>query len=322
MLRPRKEPQPIKSELHPRNKHRQRYDFNLLKQTSPELSSFVRPNDYGDESIDFFNPKAVKALNSALLKQYYNIVSWDIPEGYLSPPIPGRADYIHYVADILSKSNEGKIPEGKQFKCLDVGVGANCIYPIIGLHEYGWSFVGSEIDAIAFESAQKITDGNPALKSSVELRFQDKPRDFFKGIIQKGEKFDLSICNPPFHSSPEEAQKAAQRKIKNLKQAKTATPLRNFGGQNTELWCEGGEGKFITDMIFQSRDFPTSCLWFTTLVSKESNLKSIYHVLKLLKATAIKPINMGQGNKKSRLVVWTFLNKSQRDKWVGEWKID
>jgi 23S rRNA (adenine1618-N6)-methyltransferase len=319
MLKPRKEPQQVKSELHPRNKHRQRYDFDLLKATSPELAAFVRPNDYGDESIDFFNPKAVKSLNVALLKHYYKIDFWDVPENYLSPPIPGRADYIHYAADILSKSNTDKIPVGKQIKCLDVGVGASCIYPIIGHHEYGWSFVGSDIDPLAIKSAENIIAYNPSLKTAIELRLQTRPKDNFKGIIKEDEKFDLTICNPPFHSSAEEAQKATQRKIKNLKQNKLTATLRNFGGQNHELWCEGGEGKFVTDMIFQSKDFATSCLWFTSLVSKESNLESIYNVLKLVKATAIKPIDMGQGNKKSRIVAWTFLQKSQRDEWVKGW---
>ena len=320
MLKPRKEPQQVKSELHPRNKHRQRYDFDLLKATSPELAEFVRPNDYGDESIDFFNPKAVKALNVALLKHYYNIQFWDVPENYLNPPIPGRADYIHYAADILSRSNEEKAPEGKRIKCLDVGVGASCIYPIIGHREYGWSFVGSDIDPLAIKSAENIVTSNAGLKAAIELRLQTRPKDIFKGIIKNDEKFDLTICNPPFHSSAEEAQKATQRKIKNLKQNKPTATLRNFGGQNHELWCEGGEGKFVTDMIFQSKDFATSCLWFTSLVSKESNLESIYNVLKLVKATAIKPIDMGQGNKKSRIVAWTFLLKSQRDEWVKGWK--
>jgi 23S rRNA (adenine1618-N6)-methyltransferase len=319
MLKPRKEPQQVKSELHPRNKHRQRYDFDLLKATSPELARFVRPNDYGDESIDFFNPKAVKALNVALLKHYYNIHFWDVPENYLNPPIPGRADYIHYAADILSKSNADIIPEGKQIKCLDVGVGANCIYPIIGHREYGWSFVGSDIDPLAIKSAESILSANPGLKAAIELRLQTRPKDYFKGIIQKDEKFDLTICNPPFHSSAQEAQKSTQRKIKNLKQKQAGSPVRNFGGQSTELWCEGGEGKFVTDMIFQSKDFATSCLWFTSLVSKESNLESVYHVFKLVKATAIKPIDMGQGNKKSRIVAWTFLQKSQRNEWVKGW---
>lgn len=56
--------------LHPRNQHRTGYDFGVLVQAHQTLSQYVRPNAYGDDSIDFANPQAVKALNQALLKHY------------------------------------------------------------------------------------------------------------------------------------------------------------------------------------------------------------------------------------------------------------
>ena len=102
----------VKSRLHPRSKHRNRYDFEKLIEGFPELEPFVKPNKFGDESIDFSDPKAVVTLNKALLKHHYGIENWLIPEGYLCPPIPGRADYIHHIADLLSESNYGNIPTG------------------------------------------------------------------------------------------------------------------------------------------------------------------------------------------------------------------
>lgn len=137
----KKHPQ-LKSRLHPLNKHRTRYDFKQLIGSFPALAPFVKLNKYQDESIDFSDAKAVKMLNSALLKQFYDIEFWDIPNGYLCPPIPGRADYIHHVAELLGSFKNEKIPKGASIKCLDVGVGANCVYPIIGNKEYGWSFIG------------------------------------------------------------------------------------------------------------------------------------------------------------------------------------
>ena len=88
----------------------------------PPLSPFVSKNIYGDDSIEFANPKAVRALNKALMMHYYGIKSWDIPEGYLCPPIPGRADYIHHAAGLLSQSNYGKIPKGEHITVLDTGI--------------------------------------------------------------------------------------------------------------------------------------------------------------------------------------------------------
>jgi len=66
--------------LHPWDQHRNGYDFTVLVQAQPTLSQYVRPNAYGDDSIDFANPQAVKALNQALLKHYYGVAMWDIPK--------------------------------------------------------------------------------------------------------------------------------------------------------------------------------------------------------------------------------------------------
>ena len=321
MLQPKREHPKEKVTLHPRNKHRERYDFKLLVESCPELGQFVRPNPYGDLSIDFFNPDAVMMLNKALLKHYYNISHWGMPAGYLCPPIPGRADYIHHIADLLGSCNHSKIPSGDRIKCLDVGVGANCVYPIIGVAEYGWSFVGSEIDPIAVVAANKIIELNTVLDGKVELRLQVNSWNIFEGVIKKEECFDLTICNPPFHASQAEAQSGTLRKLNNLTSKKSGKTILNFGGQQGELWCEGGEIRFVKDMISQSKHFSESCFWFSTLISKESNLNQVYHILKTVDAAEVKTIPMGQGNKISRVVAWTFLTKQEQEEWVkGRWR--
>lgn len=297
---------PQKQQLHRRNRHRERYDLQALAHSFPGLEEFVHKNDFGDESIDFFNPDAVKALNTALLKQFYEIGYWDFPKGFLCPPIPGRADYIHHLADLLAGESGPSAPEGKVVRCLDVGTGASCIYPIIGHREYGWQFVGSEIDAAALTSAKTILEENPGLNGKIELRLQLDEHSIFRGIIGPGEFFDLTMCNPPFHASRAEALEATQRKVSKLKHKKVSMVKRNFGGKSNELWCPGGEKKFIRAMIVESREFSASCRWFTTLVSKESNLKSIYRQLDKVEAAIVKTIPMGQGNKKSRFVAWSF----------------
>ena len=306
----------LKSKLHPRNKHRQRYDFKQLIATCPNLAPFVMPNKYGDESIDFFNPTAVKMLNKALLQHHYGIQYWEIPPNYLCPPIPGRADYIHHIADLLGTCNAGKIPIGKTIKCLDIGVGANCVYPIIGHKEYGWSFRGTDIDRTAIQAANRIIENNPPLNEQIRFKFQVNPQDVFYGILDKKEHFDVTICNPPFYKSAEEAQAATFRKLKNLKGKKAETPISNFDGQPKELWCEGGEKQFIRAMIRESKRFAPNCLWFSTLVAKETTLKSLYLSLKRVVAIDVKTLEMGQGNKKSRIVAWTFLSQKRRDYWV------
>ena len=306
-----KEIQNEKSNLHPRNPHRFRYDFQALIKNCPALLPFIFVNKYDSETIDFANPEAVKLLNKAILKHFYQISNWEIPKNYLCPPIPGRADYIHYIADLLAENNFGNIPTGKSVKVLDVGVGANCVYPIIGNHAYDWQFVGTDIDPVATQSAKNIIENNDTLWGKVEIRLQTSSANIFKGIILPDEVFEVSICNPPFHTSLAEATAGTQRKTKNLSGKKASNPTLNFGGQNAELWCEGGEESFVKKMIIESATIPQKCVWFTSLISKKEHLQNIYRNLKNVKALEVRTIDMAQGQKTSRIVAWTF-RKNQR----------
>ncbi|MEO5583691.1 MAG: 23S rRNA (adenine(1618)-N(6))-methyltransferase RlmF [Saprospiraceae bacterium] len=308
------------SPMHPRNKHRNRYDFKALINTLPELHAFIQLNKYGIESIDFFDPAAVKALNKALLLHYYGLSYWDIPQGYLCPPVPGRADYIHYMADLLGEYNNGKIPTGIKISAMDIGIGANAIYPIIGIQEYGWHFIGTEVNGPSLESAQKIIEHNPTLQKKLILRKQNNPDQIFKGMLQNDEFIDVVVCNPPFHDSKQVAKEGSVRKLKNLKSPDQEKSVLNFGGQDTELWRKGGELKFALDMIKESQQLSTSFFLCSIFISKEIHLKPIYAALVNAKALDIQIVIMGQGQKTSRIVVWTYLNPSQIEEWKNSKK--
>ncbi|MBR7888882.1 23S rRNA (adenine(1618)-N(6))-methyltransferase RlmF [Marinomonas sp. A79] len=305
-----------KLELHPRNPHRARYDFGLLADSCPELSSVIQLNQQGNASVDFADPNAVKILNRALLNHFYGVAFWDIPAGYLCPPIPGRADYVHYLADLLADSNHGIIPRGKGVKVLDIGVGANCVYPIIGHQEYGWQFVGSDVNPVAVATCDAIVASNPCLKGAISARLQTQPAKLFEGIWKEKDRFDLTLCNPPFHTSESAMLGESQRKWRGVK-GKTATskPLLNFGGKAAELWCEGGEAGFVSRMIKESAHYGDHCFWFTSLIARQSNLEAIYRALKAAGARQVKTINMAQGQKISRFVAWSFLADDQMDYW-------
>jgi 23S rRNA (adenine1618-N6)-methyltransferase len=73
-----------------------------LKRISPALQRFCITTKTGAESINFSEPEAVKLLNQALLHHYYGFKNWNFPDENLCPPIPETADYIHYIADLLS----------------------------------------------------------------------------------------------------------------------------------------------------------------------------------------------------------------------------
>lgn len=294
--------------LHPRNRHRGRYDFPLLVRHTPALQNFLRPSPRGETTIDFANPAAVLALNRALLAACYGVTHWEVPHGYLVPPIPGRADYIHHVADLLASERGGSPPRGESLALLDIGVGASCIYPMLGVAEYGWRFVGTDIDASALAVAQRIVSGNAFLAGRVELRRQADPQRILVGVVRAGEVFDAVVCNPPFHASAADALAGTRRKLRNLSGrtiARDKTVL-NFGGHGAELWTPGGEREFVRRMIAESAQLPTAARWFTTLVSKAENLPALQAALANVSPREVRILAMGQGQKKSRVLAWTF----------------
>ena len=304
---------PNRKGLHPRNLHNQGYDFPSLVKSYPLLAPHVKTNAYGNLSIEFADPMAVKALNAALLKRHYNIIDWDIPEGALCPPIPGRVDYIHYIAELLGCGEPTTNLTNTQPKItlLDIGTGANGIYPLLACQIYGWHCAGSDINTQSLENVASIIAKNAQLKDCFTLRTQHDKNNIFEGIIQAGEFFDVSVCNPPFHASQEEALKSSQRKLNNLArnrgdQTTTSTTL-NFGGLEAELWYKGGERMFLKKLIKESHVFSTQCRWFTSLVSKNDNVQPAKKLIRKLGALDIREIEMQQGNKITRILAWTFI---------------
>lgn len=355
--------------LHERNLHRNGYDFEQLIEASPALKPYVRPNPYGNLSIDFADPLAVKALNLALLQLHYRIDYWDIPTGFLCPPIPGRVDYLHYIADLLAgvdsntlgdkaeeqveergtgqnvphasepdshasaakQKHKSKSQKKMKINALDIGTGANGIYPILGIQAYGWRFVASDVDPLSIENVDRIIERNPGLQGKLKTRLQTDHQKVFHGIIGPDDRFDITLCNPPFHASLKDASEGSLRKVKNLaanraakghkpepagdKEKPGASEL-NFGGQKAELWCEGGEKQFLANMIRESKNFASQCLWFTSLVSKKENLQPCYAALEKAGALTVKTIDMAQGNKLTRVLAWSFLTPKQRELWA------
>lgn len=304
-----------KKELHPRNLHNVDYDLQLLATSTPELNHHI-VEKFGKKTIDFTNPEAVKLLNMALLKQYYGVDNWNIPSDFLCAPVPGRADYIHHIADLLVLNNEGEIPKGEMVSGLDIGVGANLIYPLLGNAIYGWSFVATDIDKRAIRNCVTIIEKNSHLQEVISLQLQPNPRFIFKDIIAEDDRFTFTICNPPFHASAEIAAKTAARKNENLIISnKNKAAELNFGGQNAELYCEGGELGFITQMIYESAKYKKQVFWFTSLVSKQENIQKLSKILKKVAAVEVKVVEMAQGNKKSRFIAWTFQSSDQQRNW-------
>jgi len=287
--------------LHSNNLHNAPYDFEALRKAHAPLQAFLHSNSHGKETIDFSDPEAVFHLNKAILKHHYQLTDWTLPEGYLCPPIPSRADYLHYLNDLL---RENKVPNPIQI--LDIGTGANCMYALLAASIFNWNVVGCDIDSVAVVAAQKNVLATEGLSEKIEIRHQTNNADIFKGIIFPGEFYSATVCNPPFYASEAEAAKSTLRKLKKLNPEKSVLELeRNFKGRPNELWCNGGEALFIKRMVKQSKQFKKQVGWFTTLVSKSETLPKLYKLLQKLGAT-YKTLDMEHGNKITRVVAWRF----------------
>lgn len=280
--------------MHPKNPFNKDYNFNNLIAKHPPLKSFVFENEYGNQTIKFADSQAVKALNTALLKEHFGVNYWNIPENNLCPPIPGRLDYLLHVADLVSETD---------IHLLDIGTGANLIYPILASTHFNWKCTASEVNTDSLSNAQEIIDKNEALKN-IELRHQQFKSNILEHIILPTDAFDVVVCNPPFFKNRTDAEKSNLRKFENLKLSEDKT--QNFGGLSNELWYKGGEEAFIKKMAEESVQFKDQVRWFTSIVSQKENLKNIKRAINKTKPTEVKIIEMEQGNKQSRFVAWTF----------------
>lgn len=291
--------------MHPNNPFKNDYPLQELSELVPELKKYFIQTKANSLSLDFSQPEAVKNLNKALLIQQYNIRFWDLPAGYLTPPVPGRLDYLLYMADLLAETNEGVVPTGKDVRLLDIGCGAACIFPLLAQSHFRWLAVGTEVDAKALKAAKAIAQMNPSLKGKVEIRQQASTEQIFEGVVTEGERFDCCVCNPPFYESAAEAQRVNERKWQQLPGNRSGSG-RNFGGQNHELHRPGGEKAFAIQMVKESQERPKLCTWFSIMLSNKAHETPVYQALLRAKAARVEVLPLQIGNKETRAIAWRF----------------
>lgn len=300
----------VKHRHHLRNRFKERYDLEDLVKYEPGLANYI-VDTKGGKSVDFSNSNAVRLLNRSLLKSAYGIKYWDLPEDSLSPPIPGRLDYVHAAADLLIGEETPIEDVTQDFTVLDIGTGASLIYPILFHYEYGWKSVATDINPASLNSAQTIIDQND-FNPSIKLSRQKTGDNFFESIVEENMRFDLVVCNPPFFKNQEEAQAATRRKNRNIHGKKVDETVRNFKGLDKELIYPGGEKKFLSGMIRESVRFKNQILWFSSLVSNKSLVSHVKSEMAMAKPDEWGVKDLSHGNKASRMVYWSFETGNRR----------
>src|SRR5699024_10930528 len=87
---------------------------------------------------------------------------------------------------------------------VDIGVGYNCVYPLLACKEFGWKCIGTEISEQAIAHARELVSEND-LEDMIEIHLQTDSSKIFADLPQLVEcktqrtKFDLLVCNPPFY---------------------------------------------------------------------------------------------------------------------------
>ncbi|MEL7161105.1 MAG: 23S rRNA (adenine(1618)-N(6))-methyltransferase RlmF [Bacteroidota bacterium] len=283
--------------MHPRNRYQRPHDFPALAKVVPELNEHFTQTPDGRLTLDFTHPTAVRLLNKALLIRDYDLKHWDLPPGSLCPGVPGRLDYIHLLADLIGETQNEIIG-------LDVGTGTSLIYPILGVKEYGWRFVATDVDATALKVAGAIAKFNPGLSKSIILRRQPDRSAIFPNVVLAEERFTFTMCNPPFYADADTAADAARKKWEKL--GKETGDNLSFGGRANELWTEGGEPAFLRRMIRESGEFRERVGWFTTLVSRKGYLVLAHQELQRAGAREVRELPLGQGGKIRRVLAWRW----------------
>jgi 23S rRNA (adenine1618-N6)-methyltransferase len=267
--------------------------FDHLAKIYPNFSKFVYKNKFGGYSINWKDKMALKELNKALLDYDFDIHYWDIPDGFLIPSIPSRCNYIHWISDLIAPFCIENV------QGMDIGTGANLIYPILGHQIYGWSFIGTDINNESLQVSQKIIRENN-LETSIQVKLQPSEDKIFENIVDEKDFFHFCMSNPPYFSIEDEI--------------KQDNPHTDFDYNEKEAYCSGGEFGFICKIIKESHKYKNNFIWFTTLVGRKFNLDKIENILKEIKGLKeIKKTTFYQGKQARWGIAWTFNKISNKN---------
>ncbi len=263
-------------------------DFKFLSEEFPEFKKHVYINKYGGYSINWKNPNSIKELVKTILNKFFNITYYEIPENFLIPTLTSRYNYLNYINKLFTKLEI----ENKEKILIDIGTGANLIYPLLGYKLYNWKFIASEINEDAINIGKKIIKENNLEKEILIIK-QNDSKKIFENIINFNNKYLCSICNPPFFDINTEIKK---------------DNLYTDNEYNyNEVYCEGGEIFFIKEMIKESYIYKKNIFLFSSLIGRKSNMKKIYSVMKNLKEMSLlKKITIKQGKNARWIIIWSF----------------
>ncbi|KAJ2848816.1 hypothetical protein IWW36_003066 [Coemansia brasiliensis] len=277
--------------------------YKALAEKFPKLKGYLVGTK---ATVDFQNPDAVRTLNQAILRVFFDL-DVHLPANSLCPTVANRLHYLEWIrSNILAD-----FPPSQSTIGMDIGCGASCIYPLLGVQVLNCLFVGTDINSESIECAQKNVVTNH-MGSKIRLFLNNDqnttlPLDA-EGFPSSeadadGSVFTFSMCNPPFYKSRDERQQ--------LSQFKSRSPSLDTNGKDEELYTEGGEEGFLTRMIDESVKLGKQIKWYTTMVGKKSTLSLLKTHLRQNQARHVREGTLLQGKTTRWVLAWTFLEQTR-----------
>lgn len=271
-------------------------DFLTLIKEFPELKKYIlKQNEDNEEEFqfDWSNNELSLLMDKSILNYYFNIKYYDIPKGFLIPPIPSRINYINLINSIITKLI--KDIDIKNIIGIDIGTGANIIYPILGYSIYKWKFICTEINKEAYNNAKLILQKNN-LENNINIIKQNNKDNIFISILNRENKYIFSMCNPPYYNYENEIKLEDKKRDNEY----------NFD----EIYYKNGEYGFFQRYFEESICYKNNVFLYTILIGKKINAENIYDKLSSYN-DIIKIYNMQKiltGNNVRYIIYWSFFN--------------
>lgn len=271
-------------------------DFLTLIKEFPELKKYIlKQNEDNEEEFqfDWSNNELSLLMDKSILNYYFNIKYYDIPKGFLIPPIPSRINYINLINSIITKLI--KDINIKNIIGIDIGTGANIIYPILGYSIYKWKFICTEINKEAYNNAKLILQKNN-LENNINIIKQNNKDNIFISILNRENKYIFSMCNPPYYNYENEIKLEDKKRDNEY----------NFD----EIYYKNGEYGFFQRYFEESICYKNNVFLYTILIGKKINAENIYDKLSSYN-DIIKIYNMQKiltGNNVRYIIYWSFFN--------------
>ena len=273
-----------------------RPDFLTLIKEFPELKKYkLKQNEDNEDEFqfDWSNNELSLLMDKSILNYYFNIKYYDIPKGFLIPPIPSRINYINLINSIITKLI--KDIDIKNIIGIDIGTGANIIYPILGYSIYKWKFICTEINKEAYNNAKLILQKNN-LENNINIIKQNNKDNIFISILNRENKYIFSMCNPPYYNYENEIKLEDKKRDNEY----------NFD----EIYYKNGEFGFFQRYFEESICYKNNVFLYTILIGKKINAENIYN--KLSSYSDIIKIYIMQkiltGNNVRYIIYWSFFN--------------